>query len=631
MIEPVKTAQSNASSNGAKEDKAEHLAREAKEITTLYNLAVAVGSTLNLNKVIWRIYKESGRIIDASNFAVVLYDQETNALNFNLVTHQGQEIKPFSIKRSNNQGLVTQTLTTQTPLLIQNLLESHEAIEFRQIHPQIKVRSWLSVPILNPAVTDENAQGVIAIWSDQPNAFTNHEVWLLSAIGTQAAIAIRNAQLFEASQRRATEMALLHEVSQRRAVEMALLNDIARTLSSTLHFDEVLTRIMERVDEILKVEFGALFLIDALTGDLVFQRGLGDKAEAVKPFRIPRGQAIAGEVALRGKPLMITEANLNGRNLTELEQRLPLSIRNALCVPLISNERVIGILKVINKKDSDFSQNDLELLSSIASYAAIAIENARLLQNVLAKRDQVIEAEEQARRQLARDLHDGPTQIISSLMMRLDFCQMLLEKEPAKLAQELEATKKLAEQAIHEIRTLLFEMRPLVLEAQGLREALKVFIARRQKDVEGKTRLTFQIKTPHSNGNISRQGAKVETAIFAIVQETVNNALKHAQAKNIVVQLKETPQAIYVIISDDGIGFDMDKVVSDYQKRGSLGMLNIRERTQMLGAELTMKSAPDEGTHITVYLPKAKEERMKKRGTGPLSPLDLLPNNNHES
>ena len=206
---------------------------------------------------------------------------------------------------------------------------------------------------------------------------------------------------------------------------------------------------------------------------------------------------------------------------------------------------------------------------------------------------------------------------------------MLLTREPAKLPHEIDLTQKLAEQAIHEIRTLLFEMRPLILEAQGLGEALRVFVERRQKDAAGKSRLTLQITSPRPNRDISRQEAKVEAAIFAIVQETVNNALKHAQAEQITVQLKETATAIYAIITDNGIGFDLEQVLSNYQQRESFGIVNIRERSHLIGAELTMKSTLGQGTHITVYLPKAREERLKKRGTGPLSlPLDMLKNGN---
>ena len=177
------------------------------------------------------------------------------------------------------------------------------------------------------------------------------------------------------------------------------------------------------------------------------------------------------------------------------------------------------------------------------------------------------------------------------------------------------------------MRTLLFELRPLVLETQGLGAALRVFLERRQKDISSTPLLRLKVKTDHPGDDISRQDGKVEAAIFAIVQETVNNAIKHAQAQNIVVELHETPQAIHTIIADDGRGFEVDKVLANYEHRGSLGMINIRERTELIGGELDIKSAPGKGTRITIYVPKEEELRLKKRSpTGPLVvPPDRLP------
>lgn len=175
---------------------------------------------------------------------------------------------------------------------------------------------------------------------------------------------------------------------------------------------------------------------------------------------------------------------------------------------------------------------------------------------------------------------------------------------------------ELADRATHQMRTLLFELRPLVLETQGLGAALQVFMDRRQKDIAGETpKLTLKIETNNPGGDISRQDGKVETTIFAIVQETVNNAVKHAQAQNIVVQLTETATAIYTVIKDDGVGFDVDQVMNNYEQRGSLGMINLKERTELIGGELSIRSAPGQGTRITIQVPKEHSERLKKRNT----------------
>jgi signal transduction histidine kinase len=583
-------------------DKLGRLTKEIKEVTTLYNIGVAVGSSLELKEVIQTLYKESSRLTDTSNFAIVLYDDSTEMLNFKLIVDQGRPAKPMSVKLSEDRGLTGRVLTSQTPLLISDLAANNAALN----GPDKRLRSWLGVPILNPALANDSVQGVIATWSYKPDSFTDHDLWLLSAIATQAAIAIRNARLFESS--------------QRRAAEMALVNNVARTLSSTLQLDEVLTRIMEQVEAMLNVEAGSLLLTDPATGDLVFQIALGDKAAEIKPFRIPRGQGIAGEVAVTGTPLMIAKVNEDKRHFKKFDETTNFLSRNILCVPLVIYDQIIGVLEVINKRDGNFTGNDLELLSSIASYAAIALQNARLHENVLAERDRVIEAEEAARKKLARDLHDGPTQLVAGIKMSLDFSKKALEKEPSLLPRELNYMQDLADRATHQMRTMLFELRPLVLETQGLGAALQVFIDRRQKDIPGDTpKLALKIETNHPGGDISRQDGKVETTIFAIVQETVNNAVKHAQAQEIVVQLTETATAIYTVIKDNGIGFDVNQIMNNYEERGSLGMINLKERTQLVGGELSIRSAPGNGTRITIQIPKEQSERLKKRNTGTLT------------
>lgn len=583
-------------------DRLNRLTKEIKEVSTLYNIGVAVGASLELKEVIKTLYKESTRLIDTSNFAIVLYNEVSETLEFKLMFDQGKMARPMSVKLAEDRGLTGRVLTSQSPLLISDFPIANNSNSASQLRPNQRIRSWLGVPILNPSVTHDTAQGVIATWSYQPNAFTDHDLWLLSAIATQAAIAVRNAHLFESS--------------QRRAAEMVLINDVARTLSSTLQLDEVLTRIMEQVEALLNVEAGSLLLTDQATGELVFQIALGDKADEVKPFRIPKGEGIAGEVALTGTPLMIANVNQDKRHFKKLDQTTNFLTRNILCVPLVLYDQIIGVLEVMNKQEGNFTPTDLELLSSIASYAAIAIQNARLHENVLAERDKVVEAEEEARKKLARDLHDGPTQLVAGIKMSLDFSRKALEKEPSLLPKELNYMLDLADRATYMMRTMLFELRPLVLETQGLGAALQVFIDRRQKDITGETpRLSLKIETDNPGGDISRQDDKVEAAIFAIVQETVNNAIKHAQAKNIVVQLTETSTAIYTVIRDDGQGFEVDGVMNNYEQRGSLGMINLKERTQLIGGELNIRSAPGQGTRITIQVPKEQSERMKKRNT----------------
>lgn len=611
----------------------DHLSTELKEITALYNAGVALNSSLDPKQVILALYKETSRLVDTSNFAMIIYDETKHNLNFILVFDQGQKVNAFSVKQ-NDTGLASYVISTQSPILVRDIAESGKKFELTRLHPNKQMRSWLGVPIINPVLSDQIAQGAIIIWSYEPDAFNNHDLWLLSAIGTQASIAIRNARLFESSQRRATEMSHLKDMAQRKAEEMAFLYNVARTLSASLNLEKVLTNIMEQVEEMLEVEAGSLMLADPATGDLVFQIALGDKATEIKPFRVPKGQGISGEVAQTGRPLVIADVENDERHFKALDEKTNFVTRNILCVPLVLHDQVIGVLQILNKKAGTFTESDVDLLSSIASYAAIAIENARLYETLEAEHTRTIQAEQEARKKLASDLHDGPTQLIAAIMMKLDFSKKALQRDPSLLANEIEEMQELTSRASHQMRTLLFELRPLVLETQGLGAALQVFLDRRQKDVEGQeTKLSLNLETHHPRGDITRQDGKIEATIFAIVQETVNNAIKHARAKNIMVGLKETPQGVLTTITDDGNGFDVDQVMQNYETRGSLGMINLRERAEAVGGEFKMTSTLGEGTSISIYIPKEKTEKqkfIKKRTvTGLLSmPANMPPLNN---
>jgi signal transduction histidine kinase len=390
---------------------------------------------------------------------------------------------------------------------------------------------------------------------------------------------------------------------EKRVEELEVLNKVSTSLSSTLDLEKVLTLIMERVNAVLKVEAGSLLLIDDETGELVFQIALGEKAEGVKPFRLQMGQGIAGQVAQSGEPLMVSDAQKDRRHYKAPDITTDFLTRSILCVPMIVKGSIIGVIEVMNKLEGDFTESDLTLLNSIANYAAIAIENARLHQSVLAERDRVVVAQEEVQKELARDLHDGPTQLVAGMLMRLDFIKKALTRDPSLVEEEIVQLIELGQRASHQMRTLLFELRPLILETQGLVPALETFLTRRQKEEAGTT-LHLEVSTERGDDQLTRRDPKDEAAIFAIIQEAVRNALKHAQADNIWIRLAEQAGELMVMVQDDGVGFDTAAVESNYEQRGSLGMVNVRERAELVGARLTLRSAPGQGTEVMIRVPR---------------------------
>ena len=136
---PVSSSQINGNINRVR---LEQLAGENKEVTTLYNMGITIGSNLNLNQVIWILYKECSRLIDTTNFAIVLYENNTNMLNFTLVFAQGRRVSPFSVKLTHSRGLTSQVLTNQTPLLIRDFAQANYTDEINKIYPDMPLCSW---------------------------------------------------------------------------------------------------------------------------------------------------------------------------------------------------------------------------------------------------------------------------------------------------------------------------------------------------------------------------------------------------------------------------------------------------------------------------------------------------------
>ena len=388
-----------------------------------------------------------------------------------------------------------------------------------------------------------------------------------------------------------------YNTAQDWALGLALVEEIGQSLASTLDLKEVLTRILCRSNNALDVEDGSILLVEEHSGDLVAQVVLGSVSTS---FRVPRGEGIAGQVAATGEPVIVNNAQDDPRHFKDIDRETGFVTQSILCVPLLRQGRVIGVLSVFNKK---FTRKDQLLLSSIANYAAIAIENARLHANVVAERDRVIRAEADVSQRLQRDLHDGPTQLVAAIQMSLDYCTKALSHGRTDLAsQELAEMEHLAKRATHQLRTLLFELRPLILETKGLMAALSIFIERRQVEV-APTQLRLDWQSDQADNQISRLEAKSEAALFAIVQEAVNNALKHAQADNIVVGLEQEDDQLTVSIADDGQGFDVASVTQNYEERGSYGMVNLRERAAVAGGEYFIDSKIGVGTKIQVKVP----------------------------
>lgn len=272
------------------------------------------------------------------------------------------------------------------------------------------------------------------------------------------------------------------------------------------------------------------------------------------------------------------------------------------CFPLRSGFNVYGALLFAHPDPNYFTPDRRELLDIIARQAVIAIQNARLYQDLVEEKERMIEVHEEARKKLARDLHDGPTQSVAAMAMRINIARHLVEKDSRGAIEELAKIEDLAQRTTKEIRHMLFTLRPLILESEGLSAALKS-MADKMRETFNQNMVIDVDEHITEQMELGKQGV-----LFYIIEEAINNARKHANAANIWVRLRPFQQGVALLeVEDDGIGFDVEAVNQAYDKRSSLGMINLRERAELINGLLNVQSAIGKGTKISVYIPLTEE------------------------
>ncbi len=380
--------------------------------------------------------------------------------------------------------------------------------------------------------------------------------------------------------------------------QLNTLHQVGQALGSTLELHRLLDEIMRLAAEVMNAEACSLWLIDEGSHELVFEIAHGGKEEALRQYRMPMNRGIAGWVATHNEPVLSNQVDRDERFNPRVDVRTGYLTRSIVCVPLRIKGKVIGVLEVLNSLNEEgFTASDLSLLSTLAVEAAIAIENARLYRSLREERDRIVAVGEDVRRELSRTLHDGPAQALAAINMRLEFIRKLLDRDPQRAVAEIRDLERMVHETTRDVRNLLFELRPIVLEAQGLQAAVESFVSRLWRVGE---RPTFHLQL--DLGDV-RLGPSIETTVFAVVQEATNNAVRHADADNIMIHLRRENDEIIATVRDDGVGFHPSTVETSYERRGSFGLLNMRERARLVNGTLSVHSAPGKGTEVTLRVP----------------------------
>ena len=367
-----------------------------------------------------------------------------------------------------------------------------------------------------------------------------------------------------------------------RTRELATLNAIAAQVSHSLELKEVLDSALDEVLAATAMDAGEAYRIEEESRTLIpiARQGLGEEPGGCEG-RIPLEDSLAGRAAQSGAPTVWRPGSPLAGELQDLAGRQGLQV--VVSVPLIAQGRTVGAINLGSYAPRYVPQEELSLLASIGQQIGVAVENARLYEQA----QQLAIMKERSR--LARDLHDSVTQALYGITLYAEAASRQLHLHQGDTAaQHLLDIRTTAQESLREMRLLVFELRPPMLQSEGLAAAVQA----RLDSVEARVGM----KTAWQARGDGSLRPDLEEGLYRIAQEALNNTLKHAQAASVVVNLEVHDHQVLFEIVDDGIGFDPAAA----QDGGGFGLRTMAERAARLGGRLAVESEPGHGTCVRV-------------------------------
>lgn len=327
-------------------------------------------------------------------------------------------------------------------------------------------------------------------------------------------------------------------------------------------------------------------------------RGISEEMSA---YGFPAAQGILADAVQAGVVQQIVEPF----NDPELQPISWISdMRSAVCVPLLYQENIFGVLLFAHPQEDFFDEDRVDMLSIISLPGAIALQNSRRYDDLQHEKTRLMQTQEEMRRELARELHDGPTQTMSSIAMRANIARKMLERGTGDVQGEIQALEDLARQTTQEVRHLLFLLRPLDFEMEGLESSLQNMV---QKIKETHQQI---VSLDLDSSLIQQLDSNQQAIIYYLVEESIAIARKTGKADKVLVRLRpmtEKADTAVLDIMDNGGGAGDHATDNAIDQRGNLGVVNLHERTERLNGILKIDSLPGKGTRVRIFIPLSPE------------------------
>ncbi len=559
---------SNRDITGSMEEQ-DQLRHQTSQLETLHQISVSLTAELDLETLLQSIVARATAIVRATAGVLYIYRPDVDALEWRVGVGEDKSMAGTRVKRG--EGFSGQVWETGQVLSVADYRGWPARVE---VHAQVPFGSIVGAPIR----WGDELLGVLDIMDDGVREFTDDEKRQLELFANVAAVAMRNAR------------ALSDEAAHRRRAEA-----LARAATAVASSSDLSIMLQNLLDSALSAvplaDGGAVFLRDKEQETLVPRAvvGLTDQNGWTRQFPASL-LATLPEVFGKGALLMaLPVSDLSD----DLQPGSPARIRAVIAAPLRIRDQEIGVVLLTSSGRPDaFGPADQSLLAAFADQSAIAVERASLLEDAQSR------AVLEERQRLARDLHDSVTQSLYGLTLFTHAAREWAE------AGDLESTRgqlgrvaETAQQALKDMRLLVYELRPADFAAEGLVGALR----HRLNSVERRAGIDAHLWVELG----ADLPATVEDAFYCVAQEALNNSMKHATAHRVDVFLRSGPGGARLEVRDDGCGFDPDQIQTEGPS-GGMGLTTMRERADRLNGTFSILSAPGEGTtvQLAVALPQ---------------------------
>ncbi|HET8978895.1 MAG TPA: GAF domain-containing sensor histidine kinase [Solirubrobacteraceae bacterium] len=547
----------------------------SREVLTV---AQSVLEEMDLEVVLHRVLEAARDVTDAEYAALGVLDESRNRLERFLYLGIDEETKRVIGPLPTGRGVLGELIRNPQPLRLDDVGSHPYSYGFPIGHPPM--HSFLGVPILisgrpygNLYLTEKRGKG----------GFTEADEQNVTTLATFAAVAIDHARRYAASETQ--RIALERTVG---ALDATL--QIAHALGGETDLDAVLELVAKRGRALVSAR---TLLIELLRGDdLELSAGAGELPAGLLGRRVPLASTVASAALRSRQPQRLSDHLNRARFDQHGAGTLGLTVTSGLVVPLVFREQPYGVLIALDQLDNgDFTPEHERLLTAFAASAATAVATAKSAEDE--HRRQRVAATEAERGRWARELHDETLQALGNLRLVLSGAKRKGTEEA--MAAAIDQSLEQLELDIVSLRALITELRPAALDQLGLEPALLALVDRVRAsglDIDAHVELAFE-----HQGAQSRLVSELETGIYRIVQESLTNAIKHGGAGRAVVEVIETDGHVEITVRDDGSGFDTGASTNGF------GLVGMRERVDLMGGRLTIRSEVGDGTTITVSVP----------------------------